>query len=49
MDGKDLNAITRDTMEVITLLQQLSREEKREIKGIMTGITMAKQTEKKPA
>nr|DAP86372.1 MAG TPA: hypothetical protein [Caudoviricetes sp.] len=42
-ERKNLNGKTEDVSEMLTLLGQLTQEEKREIKGIMIGIQMSKQ------
>lgn len=43
MDNKELKKQTEDIEEMISLLKQLTSGEKREVKGIMIGLQMAKQ------
>lgn len=45
MENKELKKQTEDIEEMISLLKQLTSGEKREVKGIMIGIKMAKQME----
>jgi hypothetical protein len=42
-ERKELENQTKDIEEMISLLKQLTSGEKREIKGIMIGLQMAKQ------
>ena len=42
-ERKELENQTKDIEEMISLLKQLTSGEKREIKGIMIGLPMAKQ------
>lgn len=42
-EKKNLNSQTEDVSEMMKLLGQLTKEEKREIKGIMIGIQMSRQ------
>lgn len=42
-ERKELENQTKDIEEMISLLKQLTSGEKREIKGIMIGLRMAKQ------
>ena len=42
-ERKELENQTKDIEEMISLLKQLTSGEKREIKGIMSGLQMAKQ------
>ena len=44
-ERKELENQTKDIEEMISLLKQLTSGEKREIKGIMIGLQMAKQAE----
>lgn len=43
MENKELKKQTEDIEEMISLLKQLTSGEKREVKGIMIGLQMAKQ------
>lgn len=43
-ERKELENQTKDIEEMISLLKQLTSGEKREIKGIMIGLQMAKQS-----
>lgn len=45
IEDKKLKAETEDIEEMILLLKELDSYEKREIKGIMVGLKMAKQEE----
>lgn len=42
-DERNLNSQTEDVSEMMKLLNELTQEEKREVKGIMIGIQMSKQ------
>ncbi len=43
MDNKELKKQTEDIKEMVSLLKQLTSDEKREVKGVMIGMQMAKQ------